>query len=841
MIDELCERIWARDAFHAEFRDLQEMQLRRRFLEDVSDPTDQESKAVRLLRSAVAFASSSRSEHRQAAYKIVTAVSDVMDAGYPGARYAMLLVLNRTGNFPALSFAERRFDISVDSLPARVVAESTLREESNTVRIGEEDFRLTDFQAQLWRTLDAGASVGISAPTSAGKSFIMQNFARQRLTAGKVKNVGFVVPSRALINQVSEEVSFWLQSVPGIELVTTPMAPDTELPQRAVYVVTQERLQLLHMGHPELKFEVLVIDEAQSLADGPRGVVLASVIEEVTERNPHVQLLFAGPNLKAPSGLGAMFGRQPEAVKTTEPTVSQNILFLDCDPDNNKEVALSVLSDGEKRHLGHLMCDQPLVDHRSKLVNLTLRMGADGQNLIYALGPAECEKIAFGLADADAPQPSAFLLDLSEFIKEAVHPQYQLVQTVLRGVGFHYGRLPSLVRKTIEDAFADGFLRNLVTTSTLLHGVNLPAQNLFLHDPKKGDQPISSVDFWNLAGRAGRLGKEFSGNIFLIDYGDWQTDPMKGERESEVVPTLKSHLVDRTVELIDYVRDTERVPEREVADEFENTFVKLVRDELRGSLPHTLDKIGLVEDDPRRSELISALREVVNATKIDRLTIESSPTVSIHRQDALYGRISQSVDKRGVSYVMPKHPLDGNAYQSYVGAIKRLHDEVLKYPKTEKSHTYYAQLVRRWMSGMPLPRIIDGSYDYRVRNGQNPNIASVIRATLDEIEKDLRYKYVRLFSCYNAVLSQVLRDKSLDAHLGSIPALPMFLEMGACSTTMISFMGLGLSRFTAGKLSGLARRTDMIQSEARSWIRRQQVQSLDIPQASAREIARLLG
>jgi hypothetical protein len=166
---------------------------------------------------------------------------------------------------------------------------------------------------------------------------------------------------------------------------------------------------------------------------------------------------------------------------------------------------------------------------------------------------------------------------------------------------------------------------------------------------------------------------------------------------------------------------------------------------------------------------------------------------------------------------------------------------VLKYPKADKSHLYYAQLISRWMSGKPLPVIIDGSYEYKVRQGQNPNMASVIRSTLDEVEKDLRYKYVRLFSCYNAVLAQVLRNKNLEENLASIPPIPMFLEMGACSTTMISFMGLGLSRFTASKLNSIARRTDMTQSEVRAWIRNQTVDGLDIPQASIKEIRRMLG
>jgi len=57
---------------------------------------------------------------------------------------------------------------------------------------------------------------------------------------------------------------------------------------------------------------------------------------------------------------------------------------------------------------------------------------------------------------------------------------------------------------------------------------------------------------------------------------------------------------------------------------------------------------------------------------------------------------------------------------------------------------------------------------------------------------------------------------------------------------MISFMGLGLSRFTAGKLAGLARRSDMSQGEARVWIKSQDVEALAIPSASIKEIGRMI-
>lgn len=840
MIEELSSRIWSHDQFHQEVSKLREMILRHRFVAPVSSDGISEDALVRLLKCSMTLSASSSLEHRQTAYQIATAAAE-MSAQFPGARYALLLVLSRLSNFPALAYARRRFEVAETGLPVRSYVETSDRADANTIHLAERDVTLTDFQFELWARLTSGENVGVSAPTSAGKSFVLQTYAQKVLLEGTANNVAFLVPTRALINQVSDDVSAWLSASDlDVELVTTPVPRGSDLPRRAAYVVTQERMQLLQTAHPVLAFELMVVDEAQSIGDGPRGVLLSSVIEEALERNGRMQLLFAGPNLSNPARLARPFGSAPSPVRTEEASVTQNIIFVDCDESRPSYAKLALLAEGNRIPFGQVDCGQPLTDHRSKLVNVALRLGTGGQNLIYALGPAECEQVAFGLADRET-ESTSHLQELSAFIKEAVHEKYPLAQNVMRQVGYHYGRQPSLVRKAIEDAFSEGHLQHLVTTSTLLYGVNLPAQNLFLHNPERGpNQPISSNDFWNLAGRAGRMGKEFSGNIFLIDYAGWKSDPITGPKDAEIIPSIEVHVVSRVEELIDYINDPGRVPDRDKPDELENTFVKLVRDHFDGRLESTLSKLGLDITLQPAKQLTQAVAQSVAGKDIGRETLLASPTVSVHRQQSLYDRLEASLAKKGPSYIIPKHPRDSGAYQSYLSAIRRCHSEILKYPSSDRSERYYAQIALRWMKGDPLPRIIDASYNYKVQQGQQPNYPTVIRNTLTEIESDLRFKYVRLFSCYNAVLELLFRNKGMDELTASIPAVPMYLEVGACSPTMISFMGLGLSRFTAGKLSGLPRQQDMTQTAAKAWIKRQDLETLELPQASVKEIRRLV-
>lgn len=219
MIEELSSRIWSHNQFHQEVGKLREMLLRHRFVEPVASDGISEDMLVRLLKCSITLSASSSLEHRQTAYQIATAAAE-MSAQFPGARYALLLVLNRLSNFPTLAYARRRFDVTETGLPVRSYAEATDRAAANTIHLAERDVALTDFQFKLWAHLTSGKNVGISAPTSAGKSFVLQTYAQKVLIAGNANNVAFLVPTRALINQVSDDVSAWLSdSDLDVELV----------------------------------------------------------------------------------------------------------------------------------------------------------------------------------------------------------------------------------------------------------------------------------------------------------------------------------------------------------------------------------------------------------------------------------------------------------------------------------------------------------------------------------------------------------------------------------------------------------------------------------------------
>jgi len=145
-------------------------------------------------------------------------------------------------------------------------------------------------------------------------------------------------------------------------------------------------------------------------------------------------------------------------------------------------------------------------------------LGEGKKNLIYCNAKAKVVKFAREYAEKLQPLDDPDLIALADEIREQVHEDYYLAGTVEKGVAYHVGYLPTSIRLRIEELFRkrDGGIHTIFCTSTLLEGVNLPADNLFITDHKNGSYPMSAVEFRNLIGRVGRIQYTLYGNVWKM-------------------------------------------------------------------------------------------------------------------------------------------------------------------------------------------------------------------------------------------------------------------------------------------------------------------------------------
>lgn len=145
----------------------------------------------------------------------------------------------------------------------------------------------------------------------------------------------------------------------------------------------------------------------------------------------------------------------------------------------------------------------------------------DKQGLVFVnskrSAEAQAEKISKQVKNIE-------LVELSEEIKNALaSPTKQcerLATIVLKGVAFHHAGLHYKQRQLIEDNFRNGTLKIICATPTLAQGLDLPAFRVIIRDLKRfgrrGMAGILVLEYEQMAGRAGRPGKETFGEAICI-------------------------------------------------------------------------------------------------------------------------------------------------------------------------------------------------------------------------------------------------------------------------------------------------------------------------------------
>jgi len=843
-MQELAEKVWTNPVFQKAMQNVHLAWLQTELGTETNEVSPDD--ADKLMRAAAILSCSVNQEHRKAAFRIATCAYELFGTQSLPMDQALRVVLARLGNFPSFS-TRKEVETAGKMLPLALATEEAFSLAERKVTFNRRDLSLTNFQHELWISLVEKKRVALAAPTSAGKSFVLQNYLSLVFSEPADKSVIYIVPTRALITQVAEDIEEQFTNFEGQQpdIITMPVEAETVLPDRAIYVMTQERVQLGLMAHPEFNAHIIIADEAHGIADGSRGILLQWVIDDLLQRNPETQILFASPTIKNLEVFGRLFGlKDVIRLASTEPTVGQNFLIVEITVATKGKISIHTVGDGHQipNKITTIVIGQTIASRIDKLVHISAIIGKDQSNIIYANGAGDAEKIALQLSDLFSDrEPTIEQLELADLAKEVVHPNYVLTECIKRGIAFHYSNIPAQLRQAIEDAVSAGHINYLVCTSTLLQGVNLPVKNIFMCMPEKGQhKPLESSDFWNLSGRAGRLRREFQGNIFLIDYNNWKKKPLDGPKDESIVPAIENSVQGNSTQLINIITDTNPVKANEEKIlELETAFVRLFSDLKQGKLLTTLNRLGIAEDTEEFYVLSSALNIANDKVILPEEIIRKTPNVSAYKQQKIFEYFKSKIAKEWTSAkaLIPLHPREGNAYQSYVEIFKLCHEFILERDVSKNgSYKFYALLALWWMQGKPLPFIISNQIEKNPKKNQR----AIIRETLEDIEKLIRFQAVRFFGCYNTLLAHALENAGLVDFVSSIPALPMYLEVGASDKTMISFISLGLSRVTAMKLNDQSVRKDLDMRGALDWLKSRPLNMLDLSPLLLAEVRKII-
>lgn len=762
------------------------------------------------LRYADLLSNSLSTDARVYAYQLITYLNPAYsnNAFY---RTVSKAVYSKLGNFPAINYLEQKND-NVAEIPFYRLLEMESKKLIQAVP-EQQGFVFTDSQYDLYTRLINSTEFSFSGPTSMGKSFIIKSFINKIIRNSPRENMVIIVPTRALINQfaldLKKDLNTDLQQYKYKIITNSSVTELTEESFNYIMVLTPERLISFLSNDNQTSVGYLFVDEAHKLAQwkDTRSITTYTAIEKcLLKHGRNLKLYFSSPNVSNPEVFLNLFNRKStdNIFKTDESPVTQNIFFIDL---LEKRIELIQKDATQNRLL-------PFDERLASVNDVITLLGNKQNNLIYNNSKQKTINVAKAFADT---RPVVTDLDdevqkaISQ-IKDYIHPEYYLADLLSKGIAYHHGKLPQLIRNVIESLYKNEMVSYVFCTSTLLEGVNMPTKNLFVLNNQNGLNKLEDIDFWNLVGRAGRLNVELSGNIYCIKHADcnWDNkDAILQKKTIAITPTVISR-IDSNLKKIEKLIQEQEISGSQIEKDVLKYIANIISiDTLQTQSNYQSPIINKLIEDKKDKILALAKKQVQDIT-VPFNILNGNQSINISIQQKVYNQLVND-HRNGLNILLPNSNSD-RFYDTCKALLEKFYDlynwsTAEAKLRNKNSLSYYATLMTQWIKGFNLNQIIQQSIDYYTNSGSNvqvdfnvyvpfeksniDHINIVIENIIDDIEHVLRFLFEKYFNHYYQVLLNILDEEKAGENWANL------LEYGTQNRIVIALQNIGLSRHTA--------------------------------------------
>jgi helicase len=327
-----------------------------------------------------------------------------------------------------------------------------------------------------------GQSQLVVSATATGKTLIGELAGINNCLRGRGKML-FLVPLVALANQKYEQFKKRYSPVlkTGIRVGTSRIALRAKMNVSLgsdIVVGTYEALDyVLRRGEAQAlkKVGTVVIDEVHMLEDEERGHRLDGTIARLRAYAPDAQFIFLSATIGNPKEVAKHLGAKLVEYEHRPVPLERHLIFA---------------SGHEK--------DRLIEEYASKEYAQVSKKGFHGQTIVFTNSRKKCHSISQSLRIQSAP--------------------------------YHAG-LTYQQRKSVEDRFANGDLKVVVTTAALAAGVDFPASQVIFETLAMGNDWVSVGEFQQMQGRAGRPDYHDMGKVVVLADPD---SSLSGQTEEEV-------------------------------------------------------------------------------------------------------------------------------------------------------------------------------------------------------------------------------------------------------------------------------------------------------------------
>lgn len=330
-------------------------------------------------------------------------------------------------------------------------------------------------QKLLEEKINKKQNLVVSAPTSFGKSLLIEEFVARR----KYENILIIQPTLALIDETRRKLNHYSNHYNIV--VNTHQ----KIGEKNLFILTSERVLDIFPNINDI--DLFIIDEFYKIANSKKDDRVSHLniaFYKIMKFKP--QLLFLTPIVE---NVSEDFIRKYDIqfYRTEYSLVNQKIKQISYESEDEKEEKLfQLLNDFSE------------------------------PTIVYVRSPKRSEDLAKKYIEQFSLEKEKSF-PVFDWIDENISSNWILKKYLKNGIGLHNGQYPRHIVNSQLDYFNSGDLKIIFATTSLIEGVNSIAKNVVIYDMFKGTRKITYFDFNNIKGRAGRMMKYYTGNIFYFD------------------------------------------------------------------------------------------------------------------------------------------------------------------------------------------------------------------------------------------------------------------------------------------------------------------------------------
>lgn len=398
----------------------------------------------------------------------------------------------------------------------------------------------------------ASTAIAVEMPTSGGKTLLAEFKLLQALNQFDQEKgwVAYVAPTKALVSQITRRLRKDFNEKIRVEQLSAAIEIDAyesellESDDRSfdVIVSTPEKLNLVIKNDKVSRPLALVImDEAHNIEDHERGLRIELLLAAIKMDCPTSNFLLLMPYVEnaevlskwlandIASGKSISIGSTPwkpseRVVGVYEKVSSKGRGNWYLEFDSLITMSDSIHFSGRyqvngEHHFGKAYSKVSTTDMTAAMAK---ELSVMGTCLAIARTTDYSWNMARNLANEMEELPENYkglenIRLVQKYLADEMGEEFELIHMLNKGIGVHNASLMDEVKELMEWLAEENCLKVLCATTTIAQGINFPVssvciQSISLSGPGYSTD-MTPREFWNLAGRAGRIGQNSLGVV----------------------------------------------------------------------------------------------------------------------------------------------------------------------------------------------------------------------------------------------------------------------------------------------------------------------------------------